>query len=145
MGARVKPYTIGDWTIRGVDDWLCFITDPDGRWHYLVTECDGAWRDVLRAQGKLAQTVAGLDLDPWTDEGVLIVAVLMIKRGDVPRPIETLGGDEETIADLERAFGAAPFVTWCRSPDDPDCVLIEYGGDIPRCSDSDLLVVGAFA
>ena len=47
VGHHKLPFDIrlegSEYRVRGVDDWLCFLTDKQGQWFTFYTECDPLW------------------------------------------------------------------------------------------------------
>lgn len=88
-----RPVRVREFTFHGVDDWLAFCTDLDGRWHYFATECSPLWRE-------LPESFIGECGYPDTDEGVLATAILEATAGYQPTPL-----NPEYVAELIEAFG----------------------------------------
>ena len=51
MAKLKKPFDIPGtfWTLRGVDDWLAYLTDELGTWYCYWTECSPVWPQIPRS------------------------------------------------------------------------------------------------
>ena len=78
-----------DYAIRGVDDWLCFMSDTAGAWFYLHTECDPAWIGIRRGWPSR-----------FDELGVAQAAADMLAAGARPATV-----DAELLVETERLFG----------------------------------------
>lgn len=89
-----KPIRIGQYELRGVDDWCVFARDQNG-WCFWNTECDRAWNTVAANTGHADAGCGGDSV-----EEVAAVGIMMAERGEAPQRVP-----DDCVDDTEGAFG----------------------------------------
>ena len=94
---------VAGYQLRGVDDWLCFLTDSDGNWFYFAAECDPLWCELPE---RFQRYALGFDRTPskrQEREAAECIAAIGLRKaqlGHKPRPVEP-----EFVADCAQHFG----------------------------------------
>lgn len=92
---RAFNIKLQDLTLIGVDDWLCFFSDAEGRKFYFSVECDPLWNDLPADQRRFAMGLGWGTGNRDTaknrresEECIAAIGLRKLQLGQRPLPVE---------------------------------------------------------